>query len=63
MCMSFHARLSDKVELGFWIFRYICALGLLVLGLLGWGLPNHRDPAYLQLNDDEVILFLEYCMI
>ncbi|KAK7109557.1 ATP-binding cassette sub-family B member 6-like [Littorina saxatilis] len=44
---------SDYVELGFWIMRYVCTLSLLVLGIVGWGLPSARHPYNLLLNNDQ----------
>ncbi|XP_076463743.1 ATP-binding cassette sub-family B member 6-like [Babylonia areolata] len=44
---------SDFIELGFWILRYVCTLSLLVLGILGWGLPSARHPFYTLLNQDQ----------
>ncbi|KAL8615692.1 hypothetical protein ACOMHN_007445 [Nucella lapillus] len=42
---------SDYVELGFWIMRYVCTLLLLVLGILGLGLPAAGQTYHLMMND------------
>lgn len=45
---------ADYVELGFWVLRYVCTLSLLLMGIMGWGLPSARHPYHLLLqNDDE----------
>ena len=47
--------------------RYVCTLSLLVLGILGWGLPSAYHPYHLLLNDDQVklvrsnLMHLKFC--
>ena len=42
--------IDDKIEFGFWVWRYVMTAALFVIGLIGPGLPTN---AYTALKDED----------